>query len=72
MNPSSLPGGKAKYAWSDIDRAEPPKRPATDRVSDFRQTHLPYDEATARAQASRCGTSLPLRPLSSLRLYASM
>ena len=54
MNPTSLPGWKAKYAWSDIDRAEPPKRPATDRVSDFRQTHLPYDEATARAQASRC------------------
>ena len=54
MNPSSSPSGKAKYAWSDIDRAEPPKRPATDRVSDFRQTHLPYDKATARAQASRC------------------
>ena len=54
MNPSSSPGGKAKYAWSDIDRAEPPKRPATDRVSDFRQIHLPYDEATAREQASRC------------------
>ena len=54
MNPSSSPVRKAKYAWSDIDRAEPPKRPATDRVSDFRQTHLPYDEATARAQASRC------------------
>ena len=54
MNPTSLPGWKAKYAWSDIDRAEPPKRPATDRVSDFRQTHLPYDEAAARAQASRC------------------
>jgi glutamate synthase (NADPH/NADH) small chain len=54
MNPSSSPGGKAKYAWSNIDRAEPPKRPASARVSDFRQTHLPYDEATARAQASRC------------------
>jgi glutamate synthase (NADPH/NADH) small chain len=54
MNPSSLPGWKAKYAWSKIDRAEPPKRPATDRVSDFRQIHLPYDEATAREQASRC------------------
>jgi glutamate synthase (NADPH/NADH) small chain len=54
MNPSSSPAGKAKYAWSDIDRTEPPKRPATDRVSDFQQTHLPYDEATARAQASRC------------------
>jgi glutamate synthase (NADPH/NADH) small chain len=54
MNPTTAPGWKAKYAWSEIDRAEPPKRPATDRVSDFRQIHLPYDEATARAQASRC------------------
>jgi len=54
MNPSAVPGRKAKYAWNDIDRAEPPKRPAADRVSDFRQTHQPYDEAAARAQASRC------------------
>ncbi len=54
MNPSSSPVRKAKYAWSEIDRAEPSKRPATDRVSDFQQTHLPYDETTARAQASRC------------------
>jgi glutamate synthase (NADPH/NADH) small chain len=54
MNTTSVPGQKAKYAWSDIDRAEPPKRPASDRVADFRQTHLPYDEATAQAQASRC------------------
>jgi glutamate synthase (NADPH) small chain len=54
MNPSPKPGQKAKYAWSDIDRAEPPKRPATARVSDFQQTHLSYDEATAREQASRC------------------
>jgi glutamate synthase (NADPH/NADH) small chain len=54
MNPSSSPSGKAKYAWSEIDRTEPPKRPATDRISDFQQTHLPYDEATAREQASRC------------------
>ncbi|HTY88707.1 MAG TPA: FAD-dependent oxidoreductase [Candidatus Acidoferrum sp.] len=54
MSPSSVPGQKAKYAWSDIDRAEPPKRAAADRVSDFQQTHLPYDEATAREQASRC------------------
>jgi glutamate synthase (NADPH/NADH) small chain len=54
MNPSSSPSGKAKYAWSEIDRAEPPKRPAADRVSDFRQAAVPYDEATAREQASRC------------------
>ncbi|MGB7748147.1 MAG: FAD-dependent oxidoreductase [Verrucomicrobiia bacterium] len=54
MNSSTSPSWKAKYAWSDIDRTEPPKRLATDRVSDFRQIHLPYDEATAREQASRC------------------
>jgi glutamate synthase (NADPH/NADH) small chain len=54
MNPSSSPSGKAKYAWSEIDRTEPPKRPAADRVYDFQQTHLPYDEASAREQASRC------------------
>ena len=54
MNPGTTPGQKAKYAWSDIDRAEPPKRPASDRVADFRQTHLPYDEVTAQEQARRC------------------
>jgi glutamate synthase (NADPH/NADH) small chain len=54
MNPNSSPGWKAKYAWSEIDRAEPPKRPAADRVSDFRETAGAYDEATAREQASRC------------------
>jgi glutamate synthase (NADPH/NADH) small chain len=54
MNPSPSPAWKAKYAWSEIDRAEPPKRPATDRVSDFQKVCGSYDEATARAQASRC------------------
>jgi len=54
MNPTSLPGWKAKYAWSDIDAPEPPKRPATDRVSRFPANPSAYDEATARAQASRC------------------
>ena len=29
-------------------------RPAADRVADFRETTAPYDEATAREQASRC------------------
>ena len=54
MNPDSVTHGLAKYAWMEIDRVEPPQRPATDRVADFRETTEAYDEATARAQASRC------------------
>jgi glutamate synthase (NADPH/NADH) small chain len=54
MNPPPAPTGKAKYAWAEIDRVEPPKRPAADRVADFRETAGDYDEATAREQARRC------------------
>jgi glutamate synthase (NADPH/NADH) small chain len=54
MNPHPVPTGKAKYAWSEIDRMEPPKRPAADRVADFREAGGDYDEATAREQARRC------------------
>ena len=54
MNPELPTHGLAKYAWMEIDRVEPPIRPAADRVADFRETTVPYDEATAREQASRC------------------
>lgn len=54
MNANPLQTGKAKYAWREIDRVEPPMRPAEERVSDFRETMLPYDEETAREQARRC------------------
>ena len=54
MNASLRPGLQSKYAWREVDRVEPPKRPAENRVSDFRETSKPYDEVTARAQASRC------------------
>ena len=54
MNAHPAPTGKAKYAWSEIDRVEPPKRPAADRVGDFREAAGDYDEATAREQAKRC------------------
>jgi glutamate synthase (NADPH) small chain len=54
MNSNPSPTGKAKYAWREIDRVEPPKRPAADRVADFRETAGDYDEATAREQARRC------------------
>ncbi len=54
MNPHPAPTGKAKYAWAEIDRVEPPKRPVADRVADFREAAGEYDEATAREQARRC------------------
>lgn len=54
MNQEPPTRGLAKYAWMEIDRVEPPLRPATDRVADFRETTEPYDEATAREQARRC------------------
>ena len=44
----------AKYAWSTIARAAPPKRTADDRLCDFGEIYGEYDEATVRAQASRC------------------
>ena len=44
----------AKYNWSRIERAAPPKRPAGERVEDFNEIYANFDEATVRAQASRC------------------
>ena len=43
-----------KYSWSQIRRAIPPKRPASERIGDFREIYSEFDEATARAQAARC------------------
>lgn len=42
------------YVWREIDRVEPPKRPATERLADFSEIYSLLDEATVRAQASRC------------------
>jgi glutamate synthase (NADPH/NADH) small chain len=47
-------GAAGKYAWRELDRVEPPKRPVADRLSDFNLVSQPYDESTARQQASRC------------------
>ena len=44
----------SKYAWCEVDPQGPPKRSAADRVADFLEVYGPFDEATARAQASRC------------------
>ncbi len=43
-----------KYAWSQVSRAEPPKRSAADRIADFLEVYGCLDEAAAQAQASRC------------------
>ena len=43
-----------KYCWSVTDRKAPPKRSADERVGDFHEIYADFDEATVRAQASRC------------------
>ena len=40
--------------WREIDRAEPPKRMAAERITDFHEIYSLLDEATVREQASRC------------------
>jgi glutamate synthase (NADPH/NADH) small chain len=51
---SDTSGATGKYAWREFDRVEPTKRPVPDRLSDFNEVSRPYDETTARQQASRC------------------
>jgi glutamate synthase (NADPH) small chain len=43
-----------KHNWRYIGRELPPKRGVAERVCDFDEIYGLYDEATARAQASRC------------------
>jgi len=43
-----------KYAWAAVTRAAPPKRGAEERIGDFHEIYGNLDEATVRAQASRC------------------
>jgi len=43
-----------KHNWRYIPRETPPKRAAADRICDFDEIYGLFDEATARAQASRC------------------
>lgn len=52
--PPPLQPQTAKYAWSTIGRASPPKRAADERVADFREIYREFDDATVRAQAARC------------------
>jgi glutamate synthase (NADPH/NADH) small chain len=48
------PETRSKFAWFLLDRQDPPKRSATDRVADFLEITSGLDERTAREQASRC------------------
>ncbi len=43
-----------KYAWRTIDRCQPSKRTAGERVHDYREIYASFDEATVIAQARRC------------------
>ncbi|MCX6894834.1 MAG: hypothetical protein NTZ16_04900 [Verrucomicrobia bacterium] len=40
--------------WRDIDRVDPPKRPAAERVADFNEIYSLLDATEVQAQASRC------------------
>ncbi|HXR07730.1 MAG TPA: FAD-dependent oxidoreductase, partial [Candidatus Acidoferrum sp.] len=51
---AARPGVSSKYAWRELARVEPPKRPVQGRLSDFNEVFQPYDETTAINQASRC------------------
>jgi glutamate synthase (NADPH/NADH) small chain len=44
----------AKRTWAEVNRVDPPKRPAEGRVADFHEIYSLHDEATIREQASRC------------------
>jgi glutamate synthase (NADPH/NADH) small chain len=43
-----------KHNWLYITQQSPPKRAASERICDFDEIYGLFDEATARAQASRC------------------
>jgi glutamate synthase (NADPH) small chain len=51
---SGVPKWPVKHNWRYIARESPPKRAASERICDFDEIYGLFDEATARAQASRC------------------
>jgi glutamate synthase (NADPH/NADH) small chain len=54
MSENLPPTGQARYAWRELDRVDPPKREAAERIMDFHEIYSLFDEATIREQASRC------------------
>ena len=51
---NGVPNWLVKHNWRYVARETPPKRAATQRICDFDEIYGLFDEATARAQASRC------------------
>jgi hypothetical protein len=51
---TAVPSWPVKHNWRYIARETPPKRAASERVCDFDEIYGLFDEATARAQDSRC------------------
>ena len=51
---SGVPSWPVKHNWRYIARETPPKRAPSERVCDFDEIYGLFDEATVRAQASRC------------------
>ncbi len=43
-----------KYTWCAVPRVDQAKRPASERIGDFREIYNPLDPDLARAQAQRC------------------
>jgi len=54
MNASPAHSAGESHAWIELARDGLPKRPASERVSDFLEIYGLYDEVVAREQASRC------------------
>lgn len=54
MSDLTPPHWGLQHNWARLDRAAPPKRSAVERVADFFEIYADFDEATARAEASRC------------------
>ena len=54
MTPGHASYWDPKYAWSFIRGAAPPKRAPHERIKDFQEIYLSYDERAVREQASRC------------------
>ncbi len=54
MNEASLRSSAPRHRWREVPRERAPRRSAATRLADFLEVYGPYDEQTAREQASRC------------------
>jgi glutamate synthase (NADPH) small chain len=54
MSETPSPQANPKHAWRDVPLATRRKRTAAERLADFLEIYGPYDEVTAREQATRC------------------